>query len=51
VGGERVGVRLSPTNSFNDIVEHETEAVYAAVVAGLAPWACRTCTSWRARSP
>jgi N-ethylmaleimide reductase len=37
VGGERVGVRLSPANSFNDIVEHETEAVYAAVVAGLAP--------------
>jgi N-ethylmaleimide reductase len=37
VGGERVGVRLSPANSFNDIVEHETEAVYAAVVGGLAP--------------
>ena len=37
VGAERVGVRLSPANSFNDIVEHETEAVYAAVVAGLAP--------------
>lgn len=37
VGGGRVGVRLSPGNSFNDIVEHETEAVYAAVVAGLAP--------------
>ncbi len=37
VGAERVGVRLSPANSFNDIVEHETEAVYAAVVAGLEP--------------
>lgn len=37
VGPDRVGVRLSPANSFNDIVEHETEAVYAAVVAGLAP--------------
>jgi N-ethylmaleimide reductase len=37
VGGERVGVRLSPGNTFNDIVEHETEEVYAAVVAGLAP--------------
>jgi N-ethylmaleimide reductase len=37
VGAERVGVRLSPANSFNDIVEHETEAVYDAVVAGLAP--------------
>lgn len=39
VGPERVGVRLSPANSFNDIVEHETEAVYAAVVAGLEPLA------------
>ncbi len=37
VGAERVGVRLSPANSFNDIVEHETEDVYAAVVAGLQP--------------
>jgi N-ethylmaleimide reductase len=37
VGGDRVGVRVSPANSFNDIVEHETEALYAAVVAGLAP--------------
>lgn len=37
VGGDRVGVRLSPANSFNDIVEHETEAVYAAVVEGLSP--------------
>ena len=37
VGAERVGVRLSPANSFNDIVEHETEDVYAAVVAGLEP--------------
>lgn len=37
VGGDRVGVRLSPANSFNDIVEHETEAVYAAVLEGLSP--------------
>ncbi len=37
VGADRVGVRLSPGNTFNDIVEDETEAVYAAVVAGLAP--------------
>lgn len=37
VGAERVGVRLSPGNTFNDIAEVETEAVYAAVVAGLAP--------------
>ncbi len=32
-----MGVRLPPANSFNDIVEHETEAVYAAVVSGLPP--------------
>jgi N-ethylmaleimide reductase len=37
VGAERVGVRVSPANSFNDIAEHETEEVYAAVVAGLEP--------------
>jgi N-ethylmaleimide reductase len=37
VGAERVGVRVSPANSFNDILEHETEDVYAAVVAGLEP--------------
>lgn len=37
VGAGRVGVRLSPANDFNDIVEHETEEVYAAVVAGLEP--------------
>ena len=37
VGAHRVGVRLSPANVYNDIVEHETEEVYAAVVAGLEP--------------
>ncbi|RZU31060.1 alkene reductase [Blastococcus saxobsidens] len=37
VGAERVGVRVSPANTFNDIVEHETEEVYAAVVSGLEP--------------
>ncbi|WP_104522950.1 alkene reductase [Blastococcus atacamensis] len=37
VGADRVGVRVSPANSFNDIVEHETEETYAAVVAGLQP--------------
>ena len=37
VGADRVGVRLSPANSFNDIVEHETEETYTAVVAGLEP--------------
>lgn len=37
VGADRVGVRVSPANTFNDILEHETEEVYAAVVAGLEP--------------
>jgi len=37
IGADRVGVRLSPANSFNDIVEHDTEDAYAAVVAGLEP--------------
>jgi N-ethylmaleimide reductase len=37
VGADRVGVRVSPANSFNDIIEHETEEVYAAAVAGLEP--------------
>lgn len=37
VGADRVGVRISPANTFNDILEHETEEVYAAVVAGLEP--------------
>ena len=37
VGADRVGVRVSPANSFNDIVEHETEEIYAAVVSGLEP--------------
>lgn len=37
VGADRIGVRLSPANSFNDIVEHDTEDAYAAAVAGLEP--------------
>jgi N-ethylmaleimide reductase len=37
VGPDRVGVRVSPANSFNDILEHETEQTYAAVVGGLEP--------------
>ena len=37
VGSERVGVRISPANSFNDILETDTEDTYAAVVAGLEP--------------
>ena len=37
VGADRVGVRLSPANTFNDIAEQDTAGTYAAVVAGLAP--------------
>lgn len=37
VGADRVGLRLSPGNSFNDIVERETEGVYAAVTSGVEP--------------
>ncbi len=37
VGGERVGLRLSPGNPFNDIAEESTEETYAAVVAGIRP--------------
>lgn len=37
VGPERVGVRLSPANTFNDIAEQDTAGTYAAVLAGLAP--------------
>lgn len=37
VGADRVGVRLSPGNTFNDIAEQDTAGTYAAVVAGLAP--------------
>jgi N-ethylmaleimide reductase len=37
VGAERVGVRVSPANTFNDIAEQDTAGTYAAVLAGLAP--------------
>jgi uncharacterized membrane protein YkgB len=37
VGADRAGVRVSPANSFNDVLDHETEQTYAAVVAGLQP--------------
>ncbi len=37
VGAERVGLRLSPGNTFNDMAEESTEETYAAVVAGLRP--------------
>ncbi len=37
VGAAKVGLRLSPANTFNDILETETEQVYDAVVAGIRP--------------
>lgn len=37
IGAERVGIRLSPTGTFNDIAEADPAATYAAVLAGLAP--------------
>ncbi|MBL7254074.1 alkene reductase [Paractinoplanes lichenicola] len=37
VGGHRVGFRASPGNVANDIAEQETEELYSALVAGLAP--------------
>ena len=37
IGGERVGIRVSPAGQFNDMAETETEATYAALVAGLNP--------------
>ena len=37
IGGERVGIRLSPGHGFNDIVETEVEPTYEALVTGLAP--------------
>jgi N-ethylmaleimide reductase len=30
-------VQVSPANSFNDVLEHETEQTYAAVVTDLQP--------------
>ena len=37
VGGQRVGIRVSPGNDFNDIAETEVEATYEALVRGLEP--------------
>ncbi|MER7914430.1 alkene reductase [Streptomyces sp. NPDC096068] len=35
IGNERTSVRLSPGNPYNDIVEGDTEALYAALVPAL----------------
>lgn len=37
IGAGRVGIRVSPGGSFNDISEIETEATYAALLEGLNP--------------
>ena len=37
IGADRVGIRLSPANTFNDIAETDSVGTYAAVVAGLEP--------------
>ena len=37
VGPQRVGIRISPGGSFNDVAEVEVEATYTALVEGLAP--------------
>ena len=37
IGGSRVGIRISPAGTFNDISETETSATYAALLDGLAP--------------
>ncbi|MEU2433084.1 alkene reductase [Streptomyces sp. NPDC007861] len=37
IGAERTGLRLSPGNVYNGIVETDTEATYLALVEGLEP--------------
>ncbi len=37
VGGQRVGIRISPGGTFNDISETEVDATYTALLEGLAP--------------
>ena len=37
IGAGKVGIRLSPAGTFNDIAETETEATYAALLDGLNP--------------
>jgi N-ethylmaleimide reductase len=37
IGAEKVGIRLSPANPYNDITETSAEEVYPALVAALAP--------------
>ncbi|WP_305785396.1 alkene reductase [Symbioplanes lichenis] len=37
IGGHRVGFRISPSGTNGDIVEQDTDELYSALVAGLAP--------------
>ncbi|WP_045741931.1 alkene reductase [Actinoplanes rectilineatus] len=37
IGGERVGFRISPHNTHNDIAEDDVEQMYGALIARLAP--------------
>ncbi|GAA2519924.1 alkene reductase [Winogradskya humida] len=37
IGGDKVGFRISPHNTTNDIAEHDVEETYLALVARLAP--------------
>ncbi|MBC7372632.1 MAG: alkene reductase, partial [Frankiales bacterium] len=37
IGAAKVGIRVSPGGSFNDMVETEVEATYAALIDGLKP--------------
>ena len=37
VGGDKVGIRISPAGTFNDISETEVEQTYAALIDGLNP--------------
>jgi len=37
IGADRVGIRISPGGTFNDITETETEPTYAALIDGLNP--------------
>ena len=37
IGADKVGIRISPGGTFNDITESETEQTYAALLDGLNP--------------
>ena len=37
IGADKVGIRVSPGGTFNDMAETEVEQTYAALIEGLAP--------------